>query len=296
MLPMMYDPTRHCKTISLVDGEEPWEDPRKVKDELLWPQRFSRDYVDNRLKKFLRTTHNIECQLQQNPSSMTGGIFKREWFKLWKHRHMPDCEAIIQSWDTALSTEIEACESACTTWGIFKDGNNRNNIILLNCVSVRLPHHELRRFITEHAKKYAHDRDNYPTFLILIESAANGKALVDDLKRTGLPIMGFSPQHHGLKNEYGQKATSKIGRAHLASTLVEQRLVHLPMRSEHQLYPFADKFLTAALSFPSKGKDIVDSMSQAFIKIIQLQGVHYVGEEPMPVPINWKEYEENHGR
>ena len=52
MLPMEYEPERHCKTIALADGEKVWGDPRKVKGELLWPTRMPRTYV-NELKVML---------------------------------------------------------------------------------------------------------------------------------------------------------------------------------------------------------------------------------------------------
>lgn len=290
MLPMEFEPNRRAITIDLDGSGKPWQDPRTTEGELLWPQRFSKEYVDDRLKKFLKTSANINCQLQQNPLSMEGDIFKKEWFKLWTNEYSLDLKYVIQSWDTAISTSEEACDSACTTWGIFQAPGGKNQILLLNCLLVKLAHVELRKFIIKCANNYmisgadAPYREGPKPDLILIEKAANGQALLDDLRSANLPLMGFDPKNHGLKNELGNNATSKIGRAHLVSSLIEQGLVYLAPGIP------AQRFLQAALTFPRGGKDIVDSMSQAFITIIKRRMVYYTGEQPEePLP-NWREY------
>ena len=41
--------------------------------------------------------HNIN----KTPTSEEGALIKREWWQEWDKPHLPPCDAIIQSWDTA---------------------------------------------------------------------------------------------------------------------------------------------------------------------------------------------------
>lgn len=72
MIPMEYDPKRSQVTTL------GWKDPRTEPDELMWPERFSRDVVD-RLKHVLGP-YGTAGQLQQEPAPREGGQFERRWF------------------------------------------------------------------------------------------------------------------------------------------------------------------------------------------------------------------------
>jgi phage terminase large subunit-like protein len=278
MLPMMYDPDRACP-----------DDPRRIKGELLWPSRFPLSYV-KQLITTLRTELNISSQLQQCPTAGSGHVFRREWFKIWKEESIPTCTAILQSWDTALSTSIDACESACTTWGIFQTLDGSYNIILLNCWTGKLEQPNLRKMIVNAARNY-HAKDHYdtrggrPVDLVIIEEAYNGKALIQDLKTSGIPIFGFSPRWHGLQGHASE--TSKLARASLASITAEQGLIWLPERNG-ELLPFAKKVLDSLLACPTgKHQDICDSFSQAMIEIRNRELVYITNEQPEHSKDDW---------
>lgn len=72
-LPMEYEPDRHCST------DIGFEDPRHEDGELLDPQRFPRDVVED-LKKGMGS-YAYAGQYQQRPAARDGGLFKRSWFK-----------------------------------------------------------------------------------------------------------------------------------------------------------------------------------------------------------------------
>jgi Uncharacterized protein conserved in bacteria len=55
----------------------------------------------------------------QNPSPDEGGIIKKSWFEWWEYEDPPQCELIIQTYDTAFSTRKTADYSVIQTWGIF---------------------------------------------------------------------------------------------------------------------------------------------------------------------------------
>lgn len=301
MLPLEFEPDRKCKTIPLAGMTTPWEDPRTEKDEILWPSRFSRTYIDNDLKKTIQSDYHRAAQFQQRPAPAEGGIFKKEWFMLWEEKYLPRCEFVIQSWDTALSIREDACESGMTVWGIFKDDANQNRIILLNCWSGRLEHPDLRKMIIRCSNNYftssfeSPERQGPRPDILLIEDAYNGKALIHDLRVANINVTAFDPKNHGLKSEAGQKATSKIARARLASLLCEQKLVYLPLKpnsNTKELCSFAEKLLNSTLLFPRGGnKDLIDSMSQAFIFMRKHELIHLRGEAPESFMPEWKGYE-----
>ncbi len=141
MIPMEYDPTRHCVTVLARNAAgEPtaiWQDPRgadpEVRDAnegaLAWPARFPRDTVE-REKRTLQE-YATAGQFQQMPVPRGGGIFKRddwrEWPPVdWPERasndkvNYPPLEFVVASLDTALSEKQTADYSALTIWAIWR--------------------------------------------------------------------------------------------------------------------------------------------------------------------------------
>lgn len=295
MLPMEFDPSRKCVTIPLKGMTTPWEDPRQAENDLLWPTRFNRKHVE-RLKVFFGTPYNIASQLQQLPAPPSGNIFRREWFHIWRENRLPPLDMVIQSWDTALSIDVGACNSALTTWGLF-EVNGRKNIILLNSWQGKLEQPELRRMVKKSALNYftmspnEPDRSGAAADVVLIEEASGGLALIQDLRSSGLPIYGFNPRHHGLSNY--KHMTNKPDRARLASTLVEQGLVWFPQspRDPAKLVSFAHALMESCIACPTgKNQDLIDSMSQAFIYIRKKGLLFPRGEEPNQVAPDWSTY------
>lgn len=97
-LPMEFEP----------DHPQRWiRDPRKEYGELLWPERFSREYLETDLKPSLRAwggSYAEAGQLQQRPSPRGGGMFRKDWLRYLDAAPALDDGAAIRSWDLA-STE-----------------------------------------------------------------------------------------------------------------------------------------------------------------------------------------------
>lgn len=264
-LPMEFESKRKCKTIKFKNETKVWEDPRTKEGALLWPEFFGVSELD-KLKKVIANEYAIAGQLQQRPSPESGGIFKREWFKIWKERYIPELQYVIQAWDTALSTEKTACASACCTWGVFLDNYNIENLILLDIFYGNIDYPTLHTMAKKLALDY-HNKDintpirhgNKPD-TILIEAKANGLSLVQDLYKYGIDAIPYNPNKVF-------KTNNKIVRARRASTLVEAGKVWLPAKypTYTSFYKFADEFLQAAINFPSlESNDIIDATSMIF--------------------------------
>jgi predicted phage terminase large subunit-like protein len=212
-------------------------------------------------------SYGYAAQYQQRPAPLEGGIIKKHWFRLYPYTELPILEYIVQSWDTALTSNDDSSYSACTTWGIFKDNYDNENVILLSSWRDRLEYPDLR----ERMKRLANDyRDTgitpmsfnarYNPDLIVVEAKASGDPLMSELKRAGIYARPFIP------NKYGDK----LQRVRLISSLIESGIVWMPPSKHNpsKLADFADEFVTSVSYFPNVGsRDFVDTMTQALITL-----------------------------
>lgn len=267
ILPMEFEEKRRSRTIVLPSTNgKVWEDPRVKEGQLLWPERINEKELAS-LKNALGSSYAIAGQLQQRPSPESGGIIKKDWFQWWKYTTPPEITYVVQSWDTAFSVGKSAAYSACTTWGVFYDHNDIENVILLSTWRDRVEYTELR----ERAKRLYFDyrdtgKERNPKFtgrpidICLIEAKATGDPLIKDLAQAGISATPINPTGQG----------DKIKRVHFITPLIEGGRVWLPARgpSFDSLLPFADEFMELVACFPNlESNDIVDTMSQALMKL-----------------------------
>lgn len=265
-LPMEYEPFRSCVTIQLKPGKRVWEDPRTEEGELLWPS-----YVDAKvlttMKEGLGSAYAIAGQLQQRPAPASGGILRKDWFSWWCEDELPACTYILQSWDTAysgldkkkISKDKTTCYSACTTWGIFEDDAHVSQVMLLNSWQGKVEFPDLRRQAQELAGRSFDPSGKRPD-VVLIEAKASGLSLLQDLRRLGIMATQFNPNPHGDKEMRVRRITH----------LLEAGRVWVPAVAPHfnHLRRDAHDFVETCALFPNGiSNDLVDSMSQALIKI-----------------------------
>jgi predicted phage terminase large subunit-like protein len=169
----------------------------------------------------------------------------------WEEDRIPDCDYIIQSWDTAFEKNNRADYSACTTWGIFYQPNNKGNpvanIILLDAIKERLEFPELKTKAMEQWKEWEPDT-------LIVEKKAAGAPLIYELRRMGIPISEYTPS----------KGNDKIARVNAISDLFASGLVWCPETR------WADEVMEECASFPNGDHDdLVDSTSQALLRFRQ---------------------------
>jgi predicted phage terminase large subunit-like protein len=215
----------------------------------LWPEFWSQEELEA-IKAEL-PVGKWEAQYQQNPTSEEGAIIKREMWQRWEEDRIPDCDYIIQSWDTAFEKNNRADYSACTTWGIFYQPNNKGNpvanIILLDAIKERLEFPELKTKAMEQWKEWEPDT-------LIVEKKAAGAPLIYELRRMGIPISEYTPS----------KGNDKIARVNAISDLFASGLVWCPETR------WADEVMEECASFPNGDHDdLVDSTSQALLRFRQ---------------------------
>ncbi len=271
-LPMELEESRRVHTIVLPScNGKVWTDPRTEEGALLWPEKFDEEAI--RILKDNLSASDYAAQYQQRPSPAEGGIFKKSWFQWWKQSSLPPLEFVLQSWDTAFATGKLSSYSACTTWGVFYDQNDIENVILLSMWRGRVEYVELRERAKrlyydymdtgKHPIQYSGKFYGRPVDLCLVEARASGDPLIKDLILAGIkPLPVSPPPTRGGKGG----SDAKVNRAQFTSHLVESGRVWLPSRAPHfeALLPFADEFQELAACFPNlESNDVIDTATQA---------------------------------
>lgn len=116
-LPMEYERTQHCVTSI---GFEDW---RRTEGELLWPERFPGDYLENELYPMLRSWGGdfaIAGQMQQRPVSREGGMFKKKWFQVIEPHEVPEGGQLVRGWDLAATSKKQNPRAAYTAGVLMK--------------------------------------------------------------------------------------------------------------------------------------------------------------------------------
>ena len=214
----------------------------------LWPEFWKKEELE--AIKLELPVSKWEAQYQQNPTSEEGAIIKRDAWKIWDGDRPPQCDYIIQSWDTAFEKNNRSDYSACTTWGIFYrdlDGLEVANIIVLDAFKERMEFPELKKMAYDMWKEWQPDT-------LLVEKKAAGAPLIYELRRMGIPISEYTPN----------KGSDKIARVNAISDLFASGMVWRPETK------WADELVEEIASFPNGDHDdLVDSTSQALLRFRQ---------------------------
>ena len=219
----------------------------------LWPEYWPLSLLEP-LREEL-PAQQWAAQYMQDPSAEEGALIKREWWQIWEQDKAPECEYIIQSWDTAFLKTQRSDYSACTTWGVFylKDDDEqlKPNIILLDAYQERLEFPEL--------KKIAYDMymERKPDAFI-IEGKASGMPLIFELRAMGIPVADFTPVRGTLANP-----NDKISRVNGISDLFASGIVWRPKTR------WAEEVMDQMAAFPEGPDDLTDAATIALARFRQ---------------------------
>ena len=224
----------------------------------LWPQFWSFEELEA-LREELPNS-KWQAQYQQNPVGNESAIVKRDWWKWWEKDNPPQCEYILQSWDTAFEKTQRADYSAGTTWGIFncEEDNFAPNIILLNTYKKRVEFPELKRDVLREYNQYEPDS-------LIVEKKASGAPLIYDLRAMGIPVQEFTPG----------KGQDKIARLNSVSDIIASGKVWVPQTR------WAEELVDEVAAFPSgEHDDLVDATTLALMRFRQGGFLRLPSDEP----------------
>jgi predicted phage terminase large subunit-like protein len=210
----------------------------------LWPEQWP-------LATLKATKASIDpqywnAQYMQQPTSNSAAIISRTSWRVWEGDEPPRCDYIIQSWDTAFEAKTTADYSACTTWGVFYNEEERDQaqVILLDAFKDRMAFPELKAIALKHYKEWTPDA-------FIVEKKAAGAPLIQELRAVGIPVEEFSPS----------RGNDKIVRLNAVADLFASGVVWAPDTR------WAREVIEEVASFPNgENDDYVDTTSQALLR------------------------------
>lgn len=224
----------------------------------LWPEFWSLPELEA-LREELPNS-KWQAQYQQNPVGNESAIIKRDWWKWWEKDNPPNCDYILQTWDTAFEKTQRADYSAGTTWGVWTndEDNSTPNIILLGTYKKRAEYPELKKDVLREYNEYEPDG-------VLIEKKASGAPLIYELRAMGIPVQEFTPG----------KGQDKIARLNAVSDIIASGKVWVPRTR------WAEELVDEVAAFPSgEHDDLVDATTLALMRFRQGGFLRLPSDEP----------------
>jgi predicted phage terminase large subunit-like protein len=213
----------------------------------LWPEQWPLDQLKS--KKANMDPRFWNAQYMQQPTADTSAVVSRKHWRIWPHDDPPTCEYIIQSWDTAFETKNNSDYSACTTWGVFYNEEEKNSpqVILLDAFKERMAFPDLKTAAFKHWKEW--DPDAF-----IVEKKAAGGPLIQELRNMGIPVQEFSPS----------RGNDKMVRMNAVSDLFHSGKVWAPDTR------WAREVIEEVATFPvGEHDDYVDTTTQALLRYRQ---------------------------
>jgi predicted phage terminase large subunit-like protein len=220
-----------------------YKDHREEGD-LLWPERFSMEVVEERKREF--GSRGWAAQDQQRPVPAGGGVFKRDWIQHWTNFPKGFGCTYIQSWDCAFKGLSDSDYVVGQVW--VRRGSD---FFLVDQVRDQMSFSATVAAVKTLSSKWPR------AIRKLIEDKANGPAVINHLEDK---IPGLQPV-----NPQGGKAA----RANAIEPLWECGNVWLPNPDLPQ-YHWVHDFIEELLSFtgePGRPDDQVDAMTQALVHL-----------------------------
>jgi len=226
----------------------------------LWPQFWSIQEL-SALREELPNS-KWQAQYQQNPVGNESAIVKRDWWQWWEGERPPQCEYILQTWDTAFEKNQRADYSAGTTWGVFTyEEDMTKHLILLDTYKKRVEWVELKRDVLAQYREWEPDG-------LLIEKKATGAPLIYELRSMGIPAQEFTPS----------KGQDKIARLNAVSDIIASGKVWVPRTR------WAEELVDEIAAFPSgEHDDLVDATTLALMRFRQGGFLRLPSDEPEEV-------------
>jgi predicted phage terminase large subunit-like protein len=150
------------------------------------------------------------------------------------------------SLDSAAEAHNRADFTALTTWGVFlNEKEDRYNIILLNSIKRRMEFPELKKLCYAEWKEWEPDA-------FIVEKKSSGTQLYQEIRRTGIPVMEFTP-HRGTGD--------KTARLNSVADIIQSGLVWVPETR------WGEEVVEEIAAFPfAANDDLVDSTVMALMR------------------------------
>lgn len=232
VMPALMETKSRCKTSIFVD-------PRNHDGDLLWPERFTVETLDNFKREMGSAAFN--AQYQQHPSLPEGNIFKREWWRFYDRNPADmaaEMETLWQSWDMAFKETKDSDFVVGQVWGL--KGANR---YLLDQIRDRMDFVRTKNAVRSLSEKWPAAKKK------LVEDKANGPAIISELRNSIIGLVAVEPDG------------SKEARAYAVTPEIESGNVYLPTPAH---CAWIEDYIEEMSAFPKGANDdCVDTTTQA---------------------------------
>lgn len=236
MLPMEYEPDRHCKTVI------GFSDPRTEENELLWPERMTRQVIER--DKKVMGSYACAGQFQQRPSPRGGGMFQKDWFEVVDCVPSGRGKKVARGWDLAATEGDNAAWTAGVRMSII-DGI----IYIEHCHRLRGTPDKVEKAIENIASQDGH----YTRISIPQDPGQAGKS---QKKYLATKLIGYDVRFSPETGDKELRAQGLAAQAEAGNVKI--------VRGE-----WNGAFFDELCTFPaSKFKDQVDAASRAFHTLI----------------------------
>lgn len=213
----------------------------------LWPEQWPLEQL--KATKASLDPKYWNAQYMQHPTAESSAIVSRKMWRTWPSDTPPKCDYVIQSWDTAFETKNNSDYSACTTWGIFYNEEEKSaaQLVLLDAFKDRMAFPELKQVALKHYKDWEPDA-------FIVEKKAAGAPLIQELRSMGIPVQEFSPS----------RGNDKLVRLNAVADLFSSGKVWAPDTR------WAREVIEEMAAFPvGEHDDFVDTTTQALLRFRQ---------------------------
>ena len=213
----------------------------------LWPEQWPLTAL--RSAKASIDPRYWNAQYMQQPTSDNSAVISRKMWRIWEPDDPPTCDYIIQSWDTAHEVKTNSDYSACTTWGVFYNEEEKGaaQIILLDAFKDRLTFPELKAAALKHYREWEPDA-------FIVEKKSAGAPLIQEFRAMGIPAWETNPS----------RGNDKMVRLNAIADLFASGMVWAPDTR------WAREVIEEVASFPvGEHDDFVDTTSQALMRFRQ---------------------------
>lgn len=228
-----------------------FKDPRTEEGELLFPERFSRRYIDEDLKPTLMAeggSYAVAAQLQQRPVPREGGMFQKQWFKPLSVRPAANAfRIVVRGWDLAASKGGRGARTAGVLIGITID----KRIVIMDADVGRLSPGEAESRVKWNAE---HDAP-----------LTRNVSLPQDPGQAGVAQKeAFARLLHGFNVHVSPETGTKEDRAKLLAAQAELGNVYVVDG------PWVEEYIREMTEFPNGDlADQVDASSRGYAYLVQ---------------------------
>ena len=147
--------------------------------------QLPKQYTPERIKELQINNYMFVSQYQQEPIVLGGAIIKREWFGYYDTEKEYNYKRIVIAGDTAMTAKESSDYSCLLVGGV----TNNNRLHILQMVHQKLEYPELKQVAISLYNSY--QTGETKASAIYIENKASGVQLIQDFKKSGLPITGI---------------------------------------------------------------------------------------------------------